>query len=78
MIQAHELNEEDEWRRTREIIAMIHNVNMSKRSQMKEGSHFISLPSDIKKKTPKVNSTLQGFKESCKRLGIPWNPVKAD
>ncbi len=66
-IEAYQSREESEWRRTRELLAMIHNTNVSKRSQLKTGEQLFKLPSEQVEAEP---STLASFAEICKILGL--------
>ena len=74
MVQAYEKKEESKWLHTREIIAMIYNTNITKKSQKRSGRQIIPLPSEKVTKR-KVTSTTQQFEAACKRYGIPFNPI---
>ena len=75
MLETYEKKEEAKWLHTREIIAMIYNTNISKKTQAKSGRQIIPLPSEIPSKK-KTTSTTTQFEEACRLFGIPFNPIK--
>ena len=75
MLETYEKKEEAKWLHTREIIAMIYNTNISKKTQAKSGRQIIPLPSEIPSKK-KITSTTTQFEEACRLFGIPFNPIK--
>ena len=74
MLETYEKKEEAKWLHTREIIAMIYNTNISKKTQAKSGRQIIPLPSEKPIKS-KRNSTPKQIEEACRRFGIPFNPI---
>ena len=81
MVEAANLQEEDKWRHTREIIAMTYNTNVQK-GKGKAGNKLIPLPSDNVVKVDKDGKVEPGistkdFKKLVKRYGLKW-PEKID
>lgn len=73
MVDAYFLNDDEKWRHTREIMAKIHNTNITKLSQARTGVQILPLSSDKPVKNI-INSTLSKFKAACKRFKTNWNP----
>lgn len=43
---AYNEKEENEWRRVRQVVTMLYNVNVTKRSQLKKPEEIMPLPND--------------------------------
>lgn len=55
MLHAHQTKEELEWRRTRQILSMIYNVNVTKKHHLKKPEEILPLPSDVEIRKTKYN-----------------------
>ena len=57
-----------EWERIRYLSALIHNVNVTKRSQMIKPDKLFPLPQDVYLERGKPRSTKEDFEKFQKRL----------
>lgn len=68
--ESYNIKQNLEWERTRYLATMIHNVNCSKKAQMKKPEELLRLPQDVKeKKIIEPKSTREEFE-------IFWSKVK--
>lgn len=63
------LDDQYKWQHTREILAMLYNVNRGAKTTAKKGSQIIPLPIDNIKHEEKKPLTIEQHNEAVKKLG---------